>query len=64
MFMVTVWDHVIGKFRDHEITFAFFLRRELRWAWKLSIKEWEPGEKPPNLIKKTEEENRGTMKTS
>ena len=32
-------DHVIGRSRDYDIIIAFFLRRELRWAWKLSVNE-------------------------
>ena len=64
MWMVICWDYVIGKSRDHDITIAFFFRCQLRWAWKLFVKGWELGEKPPNLMKKDEEENRGKIITS
>ena len=49
--------------KGHVITIAsFFLqtssaKRESRWR-----EEWKPGEKPPNPMRKTREENRGTTK--
>ena len=64
MWVITHRDHVIGRSRDHDITIAFPLRRELRWAWKLSVDEWKLGEKPPNPMKETEEENQGKIRTS
>ena len=60
-------DHVsshVLRSHDHHITIAFFLRRELRWVWKLSVDEWKLGEKSPNFMKETEEENWGKMRTS
>ena len=50
---------MIGRSRDLDITIAFLLGCELRSAWKLSVDKWKLGEKPPNLMKETEEENRG-----
>ena len=44
----------------HVIIIASFFERELCWAWKRWMKEWEPGEKPIKPMRKTEEENRKT----
>ena len=41
----------------HVITIAFFFGRELRSAWNCP-KKWRFGEKPPNPMRETEEENR------
>ena len=66
MWIMMYWDHVIGRFRDHNITIAFFLRYKLRWAWRRLSKnlEWKLGEKPPNPIRETKKENQGKMRTS
>ena len=46
----------------HIITIASFFGRKLCWVWKCWREEWEPGEKPPNPMKETGEENRGAIK--
>ena len=49
----------LGTFhsKGYVITIAFFFECELYWAWN---RQREPGEKPPNPMKKTEKKNRKT----
>ena len=65
--VIDVCCHVTSAFgalrsgsKGHVITIASFFGRELCWAWKRWREEWESGEKPPNLMKETGEENQET----